>query len=381
MSTMRAIHLPGRLENEQAPFSFPSSPPPATALQYTTSKVLLPELPRSSTQTFYLLRVHTTALTRQELTWEETLLPQRFQEKYGPIPGHDVVATVIDVFRPPTASSSAFAVGDRVLALLAFDRDGAAAEYTVAAEEEVAAPPSALDISDEELATIPLSGLSAWQALFEHGRVALPEASSYQSHSPVVLVTGASGTVGVFAVQLAKAAGCRVIATSSASNVDFVKDLGADIVINYTEHASVTAAILHNTSAANIEIVIDTAGGQALYSLYRLASTKTNDASRVFRDNAHFISVGCPLSALIPMGVCSKEELQELEPAASEKGTKFTFFIVRPDGIQLSKVLDLVGRGRSKGFVRASFDLQSGQKAMEMVEGKGGKGKVVLRVS
>ena len=183
------------------------------------------------------------------------------------------------------------------------------------------------------------------------------------------------------AVQLAKAAGCSVIVTSSATNVDFVKDLGADVVINYTEHASIDAALLCAEPVADIETVIDTVGGQTLYSLYKLASSKSSEAEKLFAANVRFVSVGCPLTALVPMAVCSKEELQRLESAANKKNIHSKFFVVRPDGAQLSKLLDLMALEKLKGYVRASFDLAKGKEAMELVEGKGGKGKVVLKVN
>lgn len=382
---MRAIHLPGLSETQEPPFSFLTRPPTATALHYTTSEIPIPHSPSLSGQAFYLLQVHTTALTRQELTWEETLLPRRFGSKYGPIPGHDVVATIAEVFKPSGSSLPVFKAGDKVLALLAFDRDGAAAEYTIAAEDELAMPPSSLSASNEELATVPLSGLSAWQSLFEHGGISDPLSSSPPAQDtvqkPVVLVTGASGTVGVMAVQLAKAAGCTVIATSSANNADFVRGLGADVVIDYSKFASVAEALVQTEVASNIEIVLDAVGGQTLYSLYRLAAFGSNEASKTFIANVHFVSVGCPLAALVPMTVCSNRDLQEVESAAKEKGMHFTFFVVRPDGTQLSKILGLMTDGKLKGFVRSGFDLEKGKEAMELVEGRGGKGKVVLKVS
>lgn len=382
---MRAVHLPGLSDAQEPLFSFPTQPPPATALQYTTAVVPQPQSLFKLRQTIYLLRVHATALTRQELTWEETLLPTRFTKEYGPIPGHDVVATIAQVHKSSDAPSPAFKVGDKVLALLAFDRNGAAAEYTFAAEEELALPPSSLSASDEELATIPLSGLSAWQSLFEYGGLSKPTptltSSEDRAKRPVILVTGASGTVGVMVVQLGKAAGCKVIATCSTDNVEFVRNSGADVVIDYSIYASVIDALLQTEAASDIEVVMDTVGGATLYSLYSLAVGESDPANKPFAANVRFISVGCPLAALISMSVCSKEDLELLKSAARRRDVKFTFFVVRPDGAQLSQILDLMTENIIRGFVRSVFDLEKGREAMELVEGKGGKGKVILKVS
>lgn len=115
------------------------------------------------------------------------------------------------------------AVGDKVVGFLPFIVDGASADYVLAAAESLAAAPTSIPLADA--AALPVVGLTAWQALFEHA-----DLTSGQR----ILVNGASGAVGGYAVQLARATGAYVIATGAASNEQHLLELGADEVIDHT---------------------------------------------------------------------------------------------------------------------------------------------------
>ena len=134
-----------------------------------------------------LVRVHAAAITRDELTWPVDRLPA--------IPSYELSGTVVGT-------------GEDVYALTPFDRDGVAAEYAVVRADVLAPKPSRL--SHVEAAALPMGGLTAWQALFAHGRLARGER---------VLVTGASGGVGHIAVQLARHAGAEVVESGPADVV------------------------------------------------------------------------------------------------------------------------------------------------------------------
>ncbi len=134
-----------------------------------------------------LVRVHAAAITRDELTWPVDRLPA--------IPSYELSGTVVGT-------------GEEVYALTPFDRDGVAAEYAVVRADVLAPKPSRL--SHVEAAALPMGGLTAWQALFAHGRLARGER---------VLVTGASGGVGHIAVQLARHAGAEVVESGPADVV------------------------------------------------------------------------------------------------------------------------------------------------------------------
>jgi NADPH:quinone reductase-like Zn-dependent oxidoreductase len=150
-----------------------------------------------------LVRVHAAAITRDELEWPVDRLPA--------IPSYEV-SGVIEAIGPDVASA---AVGDGVFALTAFDRDGAAAEYVIVRAEILAAKPNAL--SDVESAALPMPGLTAWQGLFEHGRL---------ESGQRVLIHGAGGGVGHVAAQLADERGAQVLRTldEAVEQVDLVFD-------------------------------------------------------------------------------------------------------------------------------------------------------------
>src|SRR5690242_17634264 len=165
-----------------------------------------------------LVRVYAVGITPMELTWKTSTGAVR---PLPIIPGHELSGVVSEVGPAVTE----VAVGDAVYALTDFLRDGAQAEYTIALPTELAPKPHSLD--HVQAAAVPLSALTAWQALFEHAKL---------SAGQTILVHGASGGVGIFVVQLAHWIGANVIGTASAHNRDLLRDLGADEVIDYTRH-------------------------------------------------------------------------------------------------------------------------------------------------
>src|SRR4051812_44685474 len=146
-----------------------------------------------------LVRVRAAAITRGELEWPVDRLPA--------IPSYELSGVVEEV----GPGVSGVAPGDEVFALTPFDRDGVAADYTAVPSEVLVPRPRAL--SHAESAAIPLPALTAWQGLFDHDRLGAGER---------VLIHGAAGGVGGFAVQLARAAGAHVIGTASAETLGFV---------------------------------------------------------------------------------------------------------------------------------------------------------------
>lgn len=132
--------------------------------------------------------------------------------------------------------------GDRVYSRPDPTRNGTYAEYVAVKADQVGRSPRTLDYVQS--AAVPLAGLTAWQALFDHGRL---------EPGQTVLIHAASGGVGVYAVQFAKWRGAKVIGTTSTHNLTFVKDLGADEVIDYTQQK-------FEEVAKNVDLVLDTLG-------------------------------------------------------------------------------------------------------------------------
>ena len=155
-----------------------------------------------------LVRVHAAAITRGELEWPVDRLPA--------IPSYEL-SGVIEEVGPDAAGA---AEGDEVFALTPFDRDGVAADYAAVRAELLVPRPR--NLGHAESAAIPLPALSAFQGLFDHGRLAADER---------VLIHGAAGSVGAFAVQLARQAGAHVIGTASGASLDVVHEIGAHEVL------------------------------------------------------------------------------------------------------------------------------------------------------
>lgn len=387
---MRALHLPGVPSGDDPPYNFPDKPAPPSALQYTANDHPEPQPGTpASTATSYIVRVTTTALTRGELTWAEVLDRSRFHAYGGPIPGHDVVGVIEEIL--PTGSREAkFKLGDQVWGLVDFDRDGAAADLVHAFEDELGlTPPSMYGLSqqawNEALATLPLSGLTAWQGLFEHG--GLPSLSPKPGPHSVtpgtegkrVLITGAAGSVGVAAVQIAKAAGFHVTAVCSSRNAGFVRDeLHAHEIIDHTEAGFESVpATMKRRSIPAVDVVFDCVGGNTLEAVI-LGQDCVKSGGRI-------VTIAGPISGLVT-DVTSVDVGVSAAPAGDkrlkETAVQKTFFIVKPSGAQMTRISELVGEGHLIGLVDSVFDLEHGREAMEKVEthGQVTRGKVVLRV-
>src|ERR671934_115982 len=180
-----------------------------------------------------LVRVHAAAITRDELQWPVDRLPA--------IPSYEL-AGVVEEAGPGVA---AVAPGDEVFALTPFDRDGVAADYAAVPAELLSAKPRSF--SRAESAAIPLPALTAWQGLFDHGRLAAGER---------VLIHGAAGAVGGLAVQLARMRDAYVVGTAAAAELGLVRELGAQ--------EAVDAATGFEDAVAPVDVVFDTAGGERL---------------------------------------------------------------------------------------------------------------------
>src|SRR4029077_2335209 len=155
------------------------------------------------------------------------------------IPGYDIAGTVEKVGSKITK----FHVGDPVYAFIYIPTGGGYAEYALAKEAETAPKPAT--ISFAEAAGVPSVALTAWQALVDKGNV---------QSGQTVLIHGASGGIGLFAIPIAKIRGAKVFATASTANQDFLKQLGADIAIDYKTQK-------FEDIAKDVDVVIDAVGG------------------------------------------------------------------------------------------------------------------------
>lgn len=265
------------------------------------------------------------------------------------IPGTDVsgeVAAVAD-------DVQGFAVGDEVFGLLRFPSlEGSAyAEYVAAPASDVAHKPAGLD--HVHAAGAPMAGLTAWQFLIELGH---DHPSPFQAaqHRPrplgpgtTVLINGAAGGVGHFAVQLAKWKGARVIAVASGVHESFLRELGVDEFIDYTKNRP-------EEVARDVDVVLDTVGGP--------------DSSRLLRTLK-------PGGVLFPVFVAEYDP-QELE----ERGVTTSGTQVRSNGPQLARFGDLLDAGTLRVEIDSTYPLAEARKAHERAALGHLQGKIVLTV-
>jgi NADPH:quinone reductase-like Zn-dependent oxidoreductase len=265
---------------------------------------------------------------------------------FGPPPmilGWDVAGVVQSVGE----GVDRFAPGERVFGLVRFPRLAAGyAEFVAAPADHLVRIPDGLDA--EHAAALPLVGLTVWQSLVE---VAELRAGQH------VLVHAAGGGVGHLAVQLAKTLGARVTATASESKHAFVKDLGADDVIDYrTEDV---AARVHD-----VDVVLDPVGGDV-----------ADRSTPIAREGGLVISL------------LRHTDEDDLAARVAAAGRRFAGILVRPDAAQLESLTELVTGGRIRIHVERSFALDDLAAAHRLLEssaglgsGSGLKGKLVAVV-
>src|ERR1043165_4395937 len=190
-----------------------------------------------------LVRVHAAGVIHTELSWIPTWTTQVGEPRSLPvIPGHEFSGEIAVI----GAGARDVSVGDSVYGLNDWYRDGASAEYCVARVADIARKPAVVD--HVHAAATPISALTVWQGLVERAGLVAGQR---------VLIHGAAGGVGTFAVQLARWRGARVTGTASATNLDFVRGLGADEVIDYR-------AERFEDVVRAVDVVFDTVGGETL---------------------------------------------------------------------------------------------------------------------
>lgn len=263
-----------------------------------------------------LVGVHAAAITRGELDWPVDRLPAT--------PSYEL-SGVVSAVAPDVDGVS---VGDAVYALTPFDRDGVAAEYAVVPADVLAPKPQALD--HVESAAVPLAALSAWQGLFDHGRL---------ESGQRVLIHGAAGGVGHLAVQLARGRGAYVIGTASATSADTARSFGAHEVIDRTQFES---------SFEPVDLVFDTVGGELLAG-----------SPAVLREGGRIVTVA-------------------EEPPS---GVEAVYFVVEPNREQLIEVTRLADSGELRPAIDSVYPLVDARSAFERSMAAAKRGKVVLRVA
>jgi NADPH:quinone reductase-like Zn-dependent oxidoreductase len=248
------------------------------------------------------------------------------------IPGYDIAGIV----EKAGTKVSKLKVGDPVYAYVGLDEGGGYAEYAVATEAEAAPKPTSLTF--ESAAAVPLAALTAWQALIDAAKL---------SAGQTVLVHGGSGGVGSFAIQIGKARGAKVIATASTPHQDFLKQLGADVAIDYTKQK-------FEDIAKDVDVVLDTVGKDTLARSYA-----------VLRKGGFIVTnVAQPDQAQL--------DKYEIHGAA---------ILVKPNADELVEIGRLIDAKKIIPVVSQVFPLAAAGKAQEQIATRHTRGKIVLKVA
>lgn len=254
---------------------------------------------------------------------------------------------------------SRFKVGDEVYGSLSTMRMGAFADYVSIAECDVSLKPK--NISFEEAASLPLVGLTAYQALHDVARVALGQK---------VFIEAGSGGVGSFAVQLAKALGAEVATTTSAKNADWVRRLGADHVIDCQKQK-------FEVDLHGYDVVFHSVDGEPV-----------ERGLDILNKGGHLLSIVGPPDAKFAKTVGLNFFLQKvcgllgwkINQLSKKAGVNYTFVFVKPSGQQLEEIRGFVEAGRIRPVVDRTFEIVKAKEAFSYVALGRTKGKVVFRM-
>jgi NADPH:quinone reductase-like Zn-dependent oxidoreductase len=275
-----------------------------------------------------LISVRAAGVTPTELLWSPTTQTKEGAPRKGAVPGHEFSGVIAELGK----NASGFEVGQEIYGLNDWFDDGATAEFCLTKPESIADKPATLTY--EAAATVPIGALTAWQGLLERAKIQPGER---------VLIHGAAGAVGIFAVQLAHRHGAHVIGTASSANLELIAKLGADEVIDYR-------ASRFEDRTQNVDVVFDGVGGEMLARSWSMLK---------------------PGGRMVTIAAAGEH--------TGDQRIRDAFFIVEPNQKQLTEVAKLLDAGELRTFVGAVVPLAKASSAYSgAVPDKRGSGKVVI---
>jgi NADPH:quinone reductase-like Zn-dependent oxidoreductase len=248
------------------------------------------------------------------------------------IPGGDIAGVV----EKAGSGITKFKAGDAVYAYVSLRHNGGYAEYAVVTGKEAAPKPQSASYA--EAAAVPIVALTAWQALIDEAKL---------TGGQTVLIHGGSGGVGTFAIQIAKARGARVFATASTPNQDLLKQLGADVAIDYTKQK-------FEDVAKDVDVVLDSVGKDTLTRSYGV------------------VKKGGFVATLV-----SRVDQAELD----KHGIRGASISVEPNSAELAEIGKLIDAKKIKVVVSQTFPLADAAKAQAQADTGHTRGKVVLQIA
>ena len=273
-----------------------------------------------------LVKVHACGITASELYWPIWNDPLGHKREYI-LPAQEFSGVVVAL----GFGTAGIAVGDEVFGLISAYRDGAAAEFIAVEARDVAAKPKTLD--HVQAAAVPQAGLTSWQALFDHGRLAAGQS---------VVIHGAGGAVGSMAVQLAHLAGAHVIGTGRAGARSLVLELGADQFVDLEQDG-------WERAIGEVDVVYDTVGGEVL-----------ERSLGIVKSGGALVTITAP-------------------PAATRADIRIVSFIRETDRAQLRELARMVDDGKLRPQVGAVYPLAEAQDAFTAKAGRKVVGRVILQ--
>jgi NADPH:quinone reductase-like Zn-dependent oxidoreductase len=269
--------------------------------------------------------------------------------------GSDLAGVVVEV----GAGVTRFKVGDAVFASVFDTGRGALAELVAVPEQMAAHKPANLDFV--QAASIPMVGLTAWQAFHEHAPV---------KPGQKVFIPAGSGGIGTFAIQLAKQLGAHVATTTSTGNVALVRSLGADDIIDYTQQQFTEVLQGYDT-------VLGTVRGDGLEQALHIVRPGSHVVSLIGPPTVEFARKrGLNLVFRFVMGLLSRK----IKGLVKRRGAHYSFMFIRPDGAQLAQIGQLLAAGRIRPVIDRVFPLVQAQDALAYLAQGRARGKVVVRM-
>ncbi len=302
-----------------------------------------------------LVQVHAAGLNPIDTMIPKGTFKPMLQFKLPATLGSDLAGVVVDVGN----SVNRFKPGDAVFASIFDLGTGSLAEFAVVPEKAAALKPANLDFV--QAASIPMVGLTSWQALKDRIRL---------QPGQKVFIPAGSGGIGTFAIQLAKVLGAKVGTTTSTGNVDWVRGLGADEVVDYKKQE-------FETVLRDYDAVLGTVRGDALLKSLRILKPHSTIASLIGPPDAAFARArGMNAFFRFVFGLLSRKIIGQ----GKKRGVAYSFLFVHPDGGQLTEIGKLFEAGRIRTVVDKVFPFDQTKEALAYLEKGRAKGKVVVQM-
>jgi NADPH:quinone reductase-like Zn-dependent oxidoreductase len=273
-----------------------------------------------------IVRVRAAGFTPGELYWPGTWSDRAGRDRTPSVPGHELSGVVAEL----GFGTTGLTVGQRLFGLTDWTRNGSLAEYTAVEARNLAPLPA--DVDHITAAALPISGLTAWQGLLDHGRLATGQ---------TVLIHGAAGGVGSIAVQLAREVGARVIGTGRAADRDTAIDVGVDIFLDLQ--------IDQLEDVGEVDVVFDVIGGEIL-----------DRSTALVRAGGTVVTIATP-------------------PKVQPTDGRVIFFVVEPDRARLAELAQRLRDGRLKPLIGSVQTLAEAPAAF--ASGRRTPGKTIVRVT